>query len=231
MKKLTALALALLLAFSCTGALAAGKLKIEQENFWVTSSYNTYCYAYAKVVNAGDKAININAGLLEVYDEEGDPLNSTDSLNTYPRYLEPGETGYVEMYVSLDSEQKASDVDDYLLTVTAKGEKEYTTRCLPCTTDLQFDVKNGYSTYDYMYGTIENDTDETLYDFYIVLVLLDDEDNVLYIDSNSYSSLGIEPGSKLTYREYIDSSFKDMFKEQEITPTKVDAIAYVRLEK
>ena len=59
-------------------AFCAGKLSVAQENFHVVSYWGTYGYAFAKVENIGDKPIKVNAGVLEIFDENGDALTSSD---------------------------------------------------------------------------------------------------------------------------------------------------------
>ena len=91
MKKIVALLLTIALCLGCTAALAAGKLDVVQENFIVVPSYSTYAYAYAKVENIGDKPISVNAGVLEVYNEDGDAITSADYLYAGAAVLQPGE--------------------------------------------------------------------------------------------------------------------------------------------
>ena len=90
MKKTVCLMLAMMLCLASVPALAAGKLNVTQENYHFVVSYGRYVYAYAKVENSGDRPIKVNAGVLEIYDENGDVLSSTDYHNAYATYLQPG---------------------------------------------------------------------------------------------------------------------------------------------
>ena len=54
MKKSFAVLLILVLLCASSNALAAGKLSVTQENFWIVSDWSTYAYAYAKVENVGN---------------------------------------------------------------------------------------------------------------------------------------------------------------------------------
>ena len=78
MRKLISLLLCMFLLTGNKGALSAGKLLVDQENFLVVTSFWTYGYVFAKVSNAGDKPIKVNAGVLEIYDEAGDAITSSD---------------------------------------------------------------------------------------------------------------------------------------------------------
>ena len=76
--------------------------------------------------------------------------------------------------------------------------------------------------------TVTNDTEETIYDIYVVFALLDDEDNILYVDSNYMGyDRGLTPGSSVVFREYVGNEFLDYYEDKGITPAKVDAAAYV----
>ena len=224
MKKVVSILLVVLLLSVSTATYAAGKLTVDQENFHVVSSYWTYGYAYAKVSNAGDKATKINAGVLEIYDEAGDVLTSSDYLTAYAEYLEPGEYTYVKMYSEITSGKAA----DYNLTLTQKTDNSKRTLRLPVETDLQMDVKSGWWTYNYMYATVTNNTDKPIYGIRVVLVLLDAEGNILDIEDESmYDNKALTPGSSMIVRKDIPSAHMDYFKANGIVPASVDAIAYV----
>ncbi len=231
MKKTLFVLVALSLVLAVTTSLAAGRLMVTKEDFHVVKEYRNYAYAYARVENVGDRPIAINAGLLEVYDVNGDAVTSTDRLYAYAKYLQPEEYTYVRMYAEVEEDTTPDQVDDHLLTVTAKSERSYTTLRLPCTTDYKEDVGSGYSKRNYMYAVVTNDTDEPLSEISVVLVLLDGEDNILYMDSDSIGYYQrLMPNSSMEFALSLDSRLVDYFVENNITPARVDAIAYVYLE-
>lgn len=229
MKKIVSLFLALVLCISVTSAFAAGKLNVVQENFYYITSYWNYGYAFAKVENSGDKPIKVNAGVLEMYDADGEVITSTDYMSTYVTYLQPGEYTYVRMYEDLD--EGAAVPNDYMMTLTGKSDTSETALRLPTTTNLEMGVIEGWWEYNYMYATVTNNTEEILYNVEVVLALLDAEGNILYITSEEfYSEIGIMPGSSVMVRKDIDSSFMDYFAANSIVPASVDAIAYVLVD-
>ena len=224
MKKYIMLLICIFLLSVTTYTLAAGKISVDQENFHVVSGYWTYGYAYAKVSNVGDKPVTVNAGVLEIYDEEGDALTSTDYLSANAKYLAPGEYTYVEMH----SEIKEGTADDYMMTLTGKADNSKYTLRLPVETSLELNVTSGWWTYNYMYATITNNTDAPLFGIEVVLALLDAEGNILYLDDDSlYSSRALMPGSSILIRLDIPSNQMDYFAEKNLVPVSVDAIAYV----
>lgn len=229
MKKTVSLLLISVLLFMTVPALAAGKLEVARENFIVTSSYGLYGYAYARVENTGDSPVKVSAGLLEMYDQRGDVLTSTDYLSEYAEYLQPGEYTYAMMYHEVENTESAGDVADYSLTVSGMSDDSGTTLRFPVETDYQEDVNTGYWEEDCMYATVTNDTDEIYYDIEAVLVLLDEQDNILCIEDETMYNVGLMPGSSVTFREEVPEAFKDYFAANGIQPTHVDAIAYVNI--
>lgn len=210
----------------CGSAFCAGKLSVTQENFYVIPSWWTTAYAFAKVENTGDKPIKINAGVLEIYDQNGDVITSNDYISDYASYLKPGEYTYVEINTGIDEINKP--VGDYMMTLTGKSDNSSSCRRLPCETELKLNVGNSWLTYNYMYALVTNNTDAPLYGIKIVLALLDENDNIMYIaDDDLYSNRALPPGSSIIFRENISSDFIDYFKTAGIEPSKIDAIAYV----
>ena len=226
LKKIMPIVTILLLAICCSAS-AAGKLSVTQENFFVYDQYGLYGYTFARVDNVGDKPITVNAGLVEIFDTNGDTLTSSDYLNMFAQVLQPDEYTYVASSNSIEN-ASSSDVDDYLLTVTGKSEAEYLVTRFPTTTDYRENVEENYSTANYMYATITNDTDEAVYDINVVMALLDDDGNILYIDSSAMYNTAIEPGSSVTVRCSIYDEYLAMLKKKGLSPTHVDAIAYTQ---
>lgn len=227
MKKIISVLLVVLLLSVGTTTYAAGKLSVDQENFHVVSSYWTYGYAYAKVTNVGDKAIKVNAGVLEIYDADGNAVASSDYLSAYAAYLEPGEYTYVKMY----SEVKEGTPVDYAATITAKVDNSKRTVRLPVETDLQLNVKSGWWTYNYMYATVTNNTEEPIYGIGVVMALYDADGNIIDIeDDDLYSGRALAPGSSMIFRKEIPSGIAEYLEKEGIVPASVDAIAYVNVD-
>ena len=229
MKKFLVALMIAAIMLSCTTAFAAGKLDVTQENFIVVGDTWKEGYAYAKIENVGDKQISVHAGILEIYDEAGDPITSGDYLNAYAKYLQPGEYTYASMYQSISEDQPAPA--DYMLTITGKSENDYSCKRMPCEGKLELGVKDEWDNeIDYMYATVTNDTEEDMYNIYVVIALLDAEGNILYIyEDGLYSNRALTPGSSMIVRCEVPSNFKQAFESQSLKPASVDAIAYVRV--
>lgn len=230
MKKLVSLLLALVLCCSCVSALAAGKVTVTQEDFiHLSNEYSNYYYCYAKVENTGDKPIKVNAGVLEVYNAEGDAIHSSEWINAHARFLQPGEYTYVRVNEYMDDLTLVPD--DHLLTITGRSDNDYANVRFPMETKLELGVEGDWTTYNYMYATVTNNTEETVYDLNLVMALLDAEGKILYLNSNSLYETGLTPGSSLTFRINISSDFMDYYAANSLVPASVDAIAYVEVEQ
>ena len=227
-KRAAALAMALALVANAVPAMAAGKVSVEQEDFYVVDSYTIYGYGYAKVENTGDRAVQVSNGLLEIYDANGDVLVTEDYLEAYAEYLQPGESTYVKLYHSIDGVEDVEEVDDYMMTITGKSETDHGSYRLPVETAYDTDVEDGWSVTDFMYALITNDTDRPLFRVGVVLALLDDEGHILYMDSeNLYSSVALMPGSSILVRKEVPQAQREAYEAKGLTATTVDAIAYV----
>lgn len=229
MKKVLAMILALAMLLCSASALAAGKINVSDESFVVTDGYSTYAYIYARVENTGDKAIKVNDGLFEVYDADGNAIGTRDWVNKFAEYLQPGESTYVYTYTSLDGKTSA-DVDDYAFTVSGKSDNSSTSVRLPVSTDLAMNVQDGWWTYNYMYATVTNNTEEVIYKIETVLVLQDAEGKPLYMTSDTMYDEGLVPGSSVVIRKSIDSDTLEYWQAKGVEPASVDAIAFVTVE-
>lgn len=228
MKKIISLLLVIVMISISSFALAAGKLSTTQENFWVISGWSTYAYAYAKVENVGNKPIKVNAGVLEVYDENGDVITSTDYMNAHALYLQPNEYTYATLYNSIELAENVGKPADYMLTITGKTDDSGTTIRLPVEGRLSLGEGSGWSKGDYVYATVTNNTEEIAYDISVVYAILDADGNILCVDGDDlYSSRGLTPGSSLVFKMSISSSFMEYFDSKGIKPTTVDVIAYI----
>ncbi|MBQ8313710.1 MAG: hypothetical protein IJX84_10990 [Clostridia bacterium] len=228
MKKIISLLLAL--CCTCVSALAAGKVNVAQESFiHLADEYSNRYYCYAKVENTGDKPIKVNAGVLEVYNAEGDAIHSSEWINAHARYLQPGEYTYVRVNEYMDDLTLVPD--DHLLTVTGRSDNDYANVRYPVETKLELGVEGDWATYNYMYATVTNNTEETVYNLNLVMALLDAEGNILYLYNNGLYEVGLTPGSSLTFRQNLPSDFMKYFEANSLVPASVDAIAYIEIEQ
>ncbi len=233
MKKVICLLIVLSISVSMSSALAAGKLSVEQENFYAINEYGVNGYVFAKIVNTGNKDIQVNNVLLEIFDSEGDALTSTDWASIYGKYLAPGEYCYLRIVDDIgEGIDDPTMVDDYMLTVSGKSTTDGKTIWLETSGEYKENVQEGYWTYNYMYGTITNNTDQDLYEVRIAMALLDEDDNILYLygDGIGYNC-ALNAGSSVTFRVDVDDDFIHYFEKNNLVPASIDVIAYAYVEE
>lgn len=225
---LFALTLVMILTASCP-ALAAGKLVVNQEKFYSIEPYDDsfYAYIYAEVTNSGDKAVEFNNGLWEIYDANGDTLDSEDWMYCYPDVLEPGEVGYVSAYIRLEDVDSTDAAADYLLTVSGKSAKENPNIALPATVEYVY-AKGDYRDTHKLVAVVSNDTAETVYDFRVVYAVKNAAGELLFVENVQPSYVGILPGSSVEVTRDLsyDSVVEELLEQGILTFDQVEVIAY-----
>ena len=95
---------------------------------------------------------------------------------------------------------------------------------------LQLGVVEDWWESNWMTATVQNPTDATLFDITLVMALLDENDNILYMaNAFLFEEIGVPAGGSIVLRDDISSSFMDYFAQKGIVPAKIDAIAYVEV--
>lgn len=231
MKRIALFALALVLVLSAAmPAFAAGKLEVTDEVFYSLEPYegSFYTYIYAQVTNTGDKDVEYNNGLWEIYNADGDTLDSTDWMNCYPDVLKPGETGYVSAYISLDDVTSVEDAADYLLTVSGKSAKENPIVRLPAEVKYVY-TKGDWRDYHTLYATVTNDTEATVYNYRVVVAVKNAEGKLVYAEDVMPSYVGILPGTSVEIKLDLsyDSVVEKLLEAGTLTFEQLEVIAYV----
>ncbi len=225
MKRTLSLALALMFVLALAGtALAEAKFTAKDKKL-ITFEGENVGYFYALIENTGDAAGFVDNGSLVGF-VDGDNILFTESYVStapYRQWLEPGETAYVRESIYEDT-LKTTAVADYKFSVKpySYGTEyvSYPAQAEPVT----FDVSS-YS--NYVYVTFTNTTDKVLYDYTVVVAAYDANDALCYVGSDSSSSVGIHPGSTVTFKLYIDSNLPSYYLRNGITFAKTDAAVYV----
>jgi len=217
-----------ILSLCPTVALAAGKLTVTNEVFIVLpySSYHAG-YIYAELENTGDKPVEYSGGLLELYDADGNSIESTSPYRMYPNVLQPGEKGYIMDYQSVKEATDRSFIDDYLLTATGKGANS-SDNVIRYPASAYLDIVKRSSSWInyYQVATFENDTTKTCSDFYVVFVARDKEGNMLHVQHCNPSYVGVLPGSSVEVRYRLDSDIIEYYEDKGVVIDTVDAIVF-----
>ncbi|MDL2317659.1 FxLYD domain-containing protein [Eubacteriales bacterium OttesenSCG-928-A19] len=220
------LILSILLVPVCS--LAAGKATVTKETFFVLPFLDYHSgVVMAEVTNTGDKTVVFNGGLVELYNSDGDSIESENLYSCYPSVLGPGESGYLSTEIGVDEATDKSYIDDYLLTVTGKGENEKETVRLQCEGSFGEYKRSEYWTEYGVAAMVTNDTDELLRSIRVVYALFDAEDNLLGVAGAEPSYVGLPSGQTMEVRTSIDDDWVEQWATQGAEPARIEVIAYV----
>jgi len=225
MKKLLAFIIVLLIVLS-TPAFAAGKLTVTQEAFYVRTYSSYFAGAiYAELTNTGDKPVKFNGGLIELFNEDGDSIESSNIYSCYPPILGPGEAGYIYFTTPVKEAEEKSYIDDYTLTVTSKGENKEGIKYLPSVGEY-IEIQKSSSKDFNLSATIQNDTDSLLKKISVAFALYDADDKLIYTDYTSPYSIGVPSGQTIVVFTNVERRIIDVWETDGISPARIETIAY-----
>ena len=198
---------------------------IEKGTFKVTESYNGFRGSYiARIKNENDVPLFLTGGSLQVFDEEGNQIAESSYLaRTGSKYLEPGETSYVYMYVDLESDGEYS----YQANIETKTESYRSTDYAVKVTDTAFVKVEGEYNSDLMRATVINESENPVAGIQTVLVLVDADGNLLDIDTQDLYRNELGANSSITLVSTVDDRTKKFYEAQGFTPATVEAYAWV----
>ncbi len=227
MKKGVILFLALLLtALAATTAFAAGKATVTQEAFYVLPYYDeSYAgHVYGEITNTGDKNVEMDSGVFEFLDAEGDPVATGRIYSFYPEILPPGGKGYYYLYENIAEASEADYIDDYSVTVVGKSTTE---DAALLASSGSFEEKDYYGEREIeMIAEIENNTEEIVWSPYVAFALYDANDVLVYVDYESGYGMGLYPGSKIIMTCSVRSAVQTYLNENAIEIGRIEVIAW-----
>ena len=223
MKRIVALALFVVLLLSSV-AFAEGKLTITEKSVIIKIGSDSG-YFFAKVENTGDEAVIYDSGKLVIFSEDDDILETENYVSTYPGklILQPGEYTYVQEFL-WSSALKDATIGDVKFSVTTRDNWGTEAASVPCEATVDPLTSNSYD--NYIYVTITNNTEETVYGYYVVVALHDQDGNLVFLERNNYDALGLHPGSTVTLKIYVSNDMIEYYEANGITVDSVDALVY-----
>ena len=235
MKKVVSMLLVLVLCACGMTALADEEKNVLQIGNQTTSilldEYSNKGYIYAKMTNTGDKPCVIDEGVFQITNSNGEVIGSDDYPEAYVRVLEPGEYTYVSGRIRFESQEIAMASDGYSLKMYGISEERpmYKTTRYPCKVELHKDQDTGYGSKCHIAEAVfENTTNEPLGDVSFVCAFLDNDGNVVYIDSADIGLyVKLNPGSSITVTFRLGDDHYKYLAENGFEVAGAEAIAYV----
>ena len=218
MKRFIAMLLILCSALLMTAAFAEetapeAKITVVEQRF-INMEDDGRGFFFAKVQNTGDAAGYVDyKGNIVASDAEGNIILTENYVSTAPDevYLEPGEYAYVRENI-YDDALDTAEVADCKFSIRAVDDGEEYEK-LASEAKIHFEPD-------------EEDDNEILYDYEIVAALYDQNGELLFINTEVVSGIGVHPGSTITVRLYIYEDILMYFCREGLTPTTVDALVY-----
>lgn len=228
MKKNTILTTALILIILLVNtAYAAGELTVSQENF-VVLPYKTYYEAliYAELKNTGDKPVEFNAGLFELFTADGEPVSYLTLVwyDCCPEVLQPEEMSFIRARISFEAPD-IGYVTDYSFSIIGRGSMDRVVTRFTTVAEYQRDT-NRAKPIDYIIATIKNDTEDTLFGYYVTYALKNAEGKLLYTNTSEAIDAALMPHSSTQLRFQIDESAVAYIDANDLVPVTAEAIAY-----
>ena len=229
MKRFIAMLLILCSALLMTAAFAEetapeAKITVVEQRF-INMEDDGRGFFFAKVQNTGDAAGYVDyKGNIVASDAEGNIILTENYVSTAPDevYLEPGEYAYVRENI-YDDALDTAEVADCKFSIRAVDDgEEYEKLASEAKIHFEPDEEDD----NYVDVTFTNTTDEILYDYEIVAALYDQNGELLFINTEVVSGIGVHPGSTITVRLYIYEDILMYFCREGLTPTTVDALVY-----
>ena len=202
-----------------------GDITVTSKNVIIKNDDNSGLFV-AKVENTGDKPLYYDNGKLVIFSDNDDILATEDYVSSSPNdiLLQPGEYTYVYEFLWSNPLKNANIGEiKYSVTTDTRG-RAYDQ--LSAVGSLETEVSGSY-TYNYVYVTFTNTTKDTLYGVYVVCAIEDEDGNLVYVDRNEYTSLGVHPGSTITLKMRIDSDYIDYYETHNIKLSKIEALVYI----
>ena len=240
MKKLFSLVIVLLVMLS-TPALADGELIVTQKAFALRpSSLNPSKYngiVCAEIANTGDKPAWLMNSTIEVYDQNGNFIKSSDVISCYPPVLNPGDIGFIYREIPGLETEDENYIYDYKLILTSANKDKNVIKRLPgiasyekleqSTSEIEFYAKLGMISPKYQFSaTITNNTKSIIRKITAVIALYDSNDNLIYSTTISPSNLGIPAGQTVVLYAKDYYNMMELWEENGISPERIMVIAY-----
>lgn len=219
-----------ILVFCCvacisTSVLADAKMTAVNKTL-ITFEGDWKGFFFAKVENSGDAAGYLESGgKLVGFNADDDIILTENYVSSYPSrlLLEPGEYAYVREYF-LENALRTDSIVDYKFSIKAENRGNDYTK-IPCETSIEYLPLDKYN--NYVYITFPNTSDSILYEFAMTVAIYDQNKELVFVNGDSNSSIGIHPGSTITVKSRIDSDLVEYYARNGITLSTVEAFVYI----
>lgn len=177
------------------------QLEVVRSAVYMRDEYETEAYVYAELRNTGDRVIRVSGAELTVLDAAGKQLSKREYASAKPDVIMPGESLFVAEWL-YDFVGDLSRVHTICVTIE---RSEYGRKQIERMPQARAYVDNGY-----LCAELTNTTDEPVFEAGVTAVAVDTNGKILDIlREETYSGLGIAPGSTIILRKYLEQHAAD----------------------
>ena len=227
MKRIIALAIALIMCCAAVPALAAGNIRLTDDTAsYVLSHSDGYrVYYYAAVTNDGDARARINDLLFEIRDKADVAVESTSKYALYPEILDPGQSGWLVITKDVKDIDDKSAIDHFALTITTKAADD-DEAVRPLSAEAEYLNNDEDDNEDVLRAKVSNDGDENAFRITVAMAARDAEGKLLCVVGDGTKDIGLAPGNALLTRSAIRSDIMDEIEDVGASVASVEAVAY-----
>ena len=177
------------------------QLEVMRYAVHMDDEYSPEAYVYVQLRNAGDSVIRLNGAALSVLDASGRQIAREEYASVKPDVVMPGGTVYVSEWL-YDFVSDLDKVDAFSVEIE---RSEYGRKKIE-----QLSGARAYVDGDYLCAEVTNTTDKPLYDVCVTAVALDPQGKIMdMLCEETYSNIGIAPGSTVILRKYLEQHAAD----------------------
>lgn len=229
MRKYLAVLLAMMaLLMAGAGALADGEGVVVQSSCNIVQSGEYYLvYCYAQIHNNSDQIICMEQGMLELHN--GEQLLASQLIDAlWPRFVNPGEDGYVFDIVAFEPGENGPVLPQvtglhYDIQYSTVAP-EYASRDLGVVAEIMRDAQNNLI----VVCELLNDTQTDAFDASVAFGLYTDAGQMIYADGVLLKEIGIPAGGSTLVRFVIDGALTQQWESYGAKVTGVQATAAFR---
>ena len=180
---------------------AEADLELVRANVYMENEYSTEAYVYAELKNTGENILRLSSAAVTALDTNGKPIKKREYVSAKPDVIMPGGSLYVSEWF-YDFVSDLSRVGSFEI---AMERSEYSRKQI-----TMIEGSRAYIEGDYLYAQVHNASDKPLFKAGVTAVVTDANGRILDImQEESYSNLGIAPGSTVIFRKRISQYAAD----------------------
>ncbi len=213
--------------------LAEGKLALREEKLIYYDDFDRIThFKYSAIVkNTGKDTTTMLESSFRLLAKGGEILFETSGhLDMYPQALHPGETGVISLDGTLPEGKTKKNVTGHKLQLNWADEAFPVISRFPATAEyVVINEDDADMLLAGILAEVTNNTGSTVFDLRYTAILRDQKGKLLTTLYDDVLDVGVPAGGKLLMRNYIDHYLEAYMRENNMTPSIVEVIAFTQM--